>query len=141
MKEQAKQRDIRERDREVQEKVQQLHQEMLMRLVFLCIIYKELEKAVTKDDLDPTSNEYHSQAREVLQNITQIDACSLYCKAAVKTQILVYSNSEMYRKIRESPDSRAVIVSHLINPDMLSDEEQTLVHVVNELLLAETACT
>ena len=140
MKEQVKQRDIREHDREVQEKIQKLRQEMLMRLVFLCFIHWDIEKQVTEMDLDPSSDDYRRKAREILQEIQQIDACSLFCKAAVKTQIPLYSNAELYHKIRDSPDSRAVIVSQLITPEMLTDEEQTLVNVINTLLLEESVC-
>ena len=112
-----------------------------MQLVFLCLINQTLEEKVKEESLDPTSADYHTKARELLQNISQIDACSLYCEVAVKTKTLVYSNSEMYWKICESPDSKAVIVSHLITPDLLSEEEQTFVNVINEVLLENTCCT
>ena len=68
MKEQAKQQDIRDRDRAVQEKVQQLQQEMLMHLVFLCLINQTLESKIQDDSLDPSSAEYRTKARELLQN-------------------------------------------------------------------------
>ena len=140
MREQAKKRDIRERDREVQDRLQQMRQEMLMRLVFLCIVHKNIEIKIAENDLDPTSPEYRETARELLQQVAQLEACSLYCKGAVKTQIPVYSNSEIYKKVKESSDHRAVIVSHLVNPDMLSEEEQTFVSVINEILLQEANC-
>ena len=140
MKEQAKQRDIRERDREVQNHIEEMRQQMLMRLIFLCIVNKELEKLIEQEEIDPTSSEYREKARALIQEISQLAACSLYCKAAVKTQIPVYSNSEMFKKVRESLDCRAVIVSQLINPDTLSEEEQAFVSVISDILLEETSC-
>ena len=138
MKEQAKQRDIRERDRELQDRVQEMRQEVLMRSVFLCLIHKDLNQKVGDDITNTDSSEYREMARQILQQINQIVACSLYCRVAVKVQIPVYSNLDIFRKIKQSSDARATIVAQLVNPDMLTEEEQTYSNVINEFLFEET---
>ena len=138
MKDQEAKRTAREKDKQLQNKLQQSRQESVMRLVFLALVKVEMQNALKQDKIEAGSDEFRQKARAAIQSLPRISACSLFCKAAVKLGVPVHSNLALFKIIKEDPEHKALIVTHLINPEHLSTEEGTSLDIIKEILVSET---
>lgn len=132
-------RNQKQKERNNRESLIQIKQKLFMRCVIFCIVRNIMQKIVAKAPWNENSTEYAETAVQEISKVTGITACSIYCRAAFKCNVQLYSSMLTFEKIMQEKETADNILAKLRDSDKITEEEKAYGQAIDTELENDSA--
>jgi hypothetical protein len=130
MKDEETKKIAQQEERELQESLTFIKQKSFMKCVILIQLNEMLNSFYNSSEIEKEKDDVNSRIDQNMKNVNGIDSCSLYCRAAHKLQIPLFSSLEIFQKCINSLEERDYIKGKILDDKLITEEEQTYIKVI-----------